>query len=47
MEKLLDNRNRALRSLNTELAIERAAHQSKTQLLAKAQDEIHALKGKR
>ena len=44
MEKLLDNRNQALHLLNTELATERAAHQSKTQLLAKVQDEIHALK---
>lgn len=37
-------RDQELRCLNTELAVQKANHQSKIRLLAKAQDEINALK---
>ena len=44
VEKLMVTRDQELRSLNTELAAEKAKHESKIRLLAKAQDDINALK---
>ena len=44
VEKLMVTRDQELLSLNTELAAEKAKHGSKIRLLAKARDEINALK---
>ena len=44
LEKLMVNRDQELRSVNTKLATEKGNHESQTQLLDKAQNEIHTLK---
>ena len=44
VEKIMVTRDQELRSLNTELAAEKAKHESKIRLLAKAQDEINTIK---